>query len=85
MCGRFYVPEPADSPEALAEILRALREKQMNAKSPLPVTYGEVCPGNATAVIAPNRDRRPTVFAMRWGFRMQDPIDQKAPVQLSME
>lgn len=69
MCGRFYV-DPDDTEEELLALYERLqaREQQRNAAFTLKV--GEICPGDTAAVLALNRSRVPSIFAMRWGFRM---------------
>ena len=69
MCGRFWI-EPEDTAEELAQLLTGL-ESAMQTKAPgFTLPRGEIRPGDLAAVIAPNRQRVPAVFAMRWGFPM---------------
>lgn len=46
---------------------------------------GELRPGDLAAVMAPDRQHRPGIFPMRWGFLL--PRQEAAPtaVQLRME
>ena len=71
MCTRFYV-EPKS--EELDEIIAAavgspLARRFLTAGSAV-TTAGEVRPTNVVPVIAPDRSGRPSVFPMRWGFRI---------------
>ena len=60
MCGRYYV-EPESSDELLELIVEAKRKSDE-------VKTGEVFPTDTAAVIANNRQLKPAVFPMRWGF-----------------
>lgn len=66
MCGRYFMDEHELE---LREILAELNGRMPTA----PVkTAGEVFPGDAAPVLAPDRARRPGVFAMRWGYTLPD-------------
>ena len=61
MCGRYYV-EPESDMEELAELIAEAKRKSDEVKT------GEVFPSDTAAVIANNRQLKPAVFPMRWGF-----------------
>ena len=61
MCGRYYVEPESDMAE-LAELIAEAKRKSEEVKT------GEVFPSDTAAVIANNRQLKPTVFPMRWGF-----------------
>ena len=65
MCGRYYV-EPESDMEELAELIAEARRKAESAGEE--VKTGEVFPSDTAAVIANNRQLKPAVFPMRWGF-----------------
>ena len=65
MCGRYYV-EPESDMEELAELIAEARRKAESAGEE--VKTGEVFPSDTAAVIAKNRQLKPAVFPMRWGF-----------------
>ena len=65
VCGRFYIPEPGDSPERLEAILRQAEERAGQ-----PLKRGEISPGDTAAVLAENRAGKVAAFPMRWGFRV---------------
>ena len=60
MCGRYYV-----EPESSSELLELIAEAKRKSDE---VKTGEVFPSDTAAVIANNRQLKPTVFPMRWGF-----------------
>ena len=64
MCGRYYV-EPESSGEMLELIAKAKRKAESAGEE---VKTGEVFPSDTAAVIANNRQLKPAVFPMRWGF-----------------
>ena len=78
MCGRFYIPEVDDTPEELMAILTQLESRMQLSQPGFALKRGEICPGDTAAVIAMNRKRQPSVFAMRWGFRVTTPSPQEA-------
>ena len=61
MCGRYYVESESDM-EELAELIAEAKRKSDEVKT------GEVFPTDTAAVIANNRQLKPAVFPMRWGF-----------------
>ena len=67
MCGRFYIPEPDDSPERLETILR-----QAEARGGQPMKRGEISPGDTAAVLVRSRAGQIAAFPMRWGFQLGD-------------
>ncbi|MBR3493995.1 MAG: SOS response-associated peptidase [Clostridia bacterium] len=63
MCGRFYI-ETDDTP---AELMRLLASVSDAGGAPL--ARGEIRPGDAACVLAPDRERRAAKpFGMRWGY-----------------
>lgn len=62
MCGRFYV-EPEISDDELQSIIN-----EINRKTSVGVTTGEVFPSNVIVTIANNRKGEPKPFAMKWGY-----------------
>ena len=60
MCGRYYV-----EPESSGELLELIAEAKRKSDE---VKTGEVFPSDTAAVIANNRQLKPAVFPMRWGF-----------------
>ena len=60
MCGRYYV-----EPESSSELLELIAEAKRKSDE---VKTGEVFPSDTAAVIANNRQLKPAVFPMRWGF-----------------
>ena len=69
MCGRFFIPDGEASEELLILMNRA-ELKQRARQADFRLKRGEVCPGDAAVVLAPNRSRQPSPFVMRWGFRL---------------
>ena len=68
MCGRFSLGDQT-TPEELQAIMDAINRREGDE----PVkTSGEVFPSDLVPVVAPDRSRRPGVFAMRWGYGMPD-------------
>lgn len=78
MCGRFYIPEVDDTPEALMQIMRQLEERMQQRQPGFRLKRGEICPGDTAAVVALSRRMQPSVFAMRWGFRVQAAAQEDA-------
>lgn len=70
MCGRYFV-EPDDTPEELERMLEQLEAREQRHAPDFRMKRGEICPGDVAAVIALNRARTPSVFAMKWGFPME--------------
>ena len=68
MCGRYYVEPESDMAE-LAELIAEAKRKSEEVKT------GEVFPSDTAAVIANNRQLKPTVFPMRWGFERKGGAD----------
>ena len=70
MCCRYYMEEsPELRPYVEAAKRSALLEKMLEKLArPLTVS-GEARPTDIVPVIAPSRDRQPTVFPMVWGLR----------------
>ena len=65
MCCRYLLEE---SPE-LRPIVEAMNRSPLAARfSPSPRSAGEVRPSDAAPVLAPDRNGRPAVFPMKWGF-----------------
>ncbi|MBQ9008922.1 MAG: hypothetical protein IJ088_06290 [Clostridia bacterium] len=66
-------PIPHDPSPVLIKTLEKVHASPLCPKFiqvALPIhTAGEVQPGMAAAVIAPDKERRPTVYPMKWGFR----------------
>lgn len=70
MCGRFYVPEDDASDVILAILAEA--EGRVRASDPaFRLKRGDVCPGDAAAVLALDKRLTRGAFAMRWGFSVQ--------------
>lgn len=69
MCGRFYIDADSAPDELIALINRAERRVQQT-DSTFRLPRGEVRPGDCAAVVSLNRASQRSVFAMRWGFRM---------------
>lgn len=70
MCGRYFV-DPDDTPEELERMLEQLENREQRHDQDFRMKRGEICPGDVAAVIALNRARIPSVFAMKWGFPME--------------
>ncbi len=71
MCTRFYIMPETDQ---FKEIITAVKEsplfhKFINVGKPV-LTSGEIRPTDVAPVLASNRERRRTVFPMRWGFQL---------------
>ena len=64
MCGRFYIPEPDDSPESLEAMLRSAE-----ARYGQPLKRGEIRPGDTAAALVQTRSGKVAAFPMRWGFQ----------------
>ena len=64
MCGRYYV-EPESDMDELAKLIAEAKRKSDEVKT------GEVFPTDTAAVIANNRQLKPAVVPMRWGFERQ--------------
>ena len=71
MCGRFYIPDEGGL-EALIDLLNRAEAKQQKKQPAFRLKRGEICPGDAAAVLAPDRSRQPSAFVMRWGFWMDN-------------
>ena len=69
MCGRFYI-ESDDTPEELVELLNRAEAKVQTRDAAFRLPRGEVRPGDCAAVVALNRASQRSVFAMKWGFRL---------------
>ena len=69
MCGRFYV-ESDDTPDELIELLNRAETRVQAADPSFRLPRGEVRPGDWAAVVSLNRASQKSVFAMKWGFRM---------------
>lgn len=70
MCGRFFIPEMDDTPQDLAQLLSELELRLQTTSPDFRLKRGEICPGDAAAVIAPDRNRQPKAFLMQWGFHL---------------
>ena len=73
MCTRFYIEPGSPSMELIAEKAKrspVLRRFFLNRseEGDLLHTSGEIRPTNIVPVIAPDRNRSPEVYPMRWGF-----------------
>ncbi|MBQ2953135.1 MAG: SOS response-associated peptidase [Clostridia bacterium] len=69
MCGRFYI-ESDDTPDELIELLNRAETRVQAADPAFRLPRGEVRPGDWAAVVSLNRASQKSVFAMKWGFRM---------------
>ena len=69
MCGRFYI-ESDDTPDELIEMLNRAETRVQAADPAFRLPRGEVRPGDWAAVVSLNRASQQSVFAMKWGFRM---------------
>lgn len=68
MCGRYKIEDRPDNDD-LRKILGAVKPSAFNE----PVkTSGDVFPTDVVPVVANNRRMAPAVFAMRWGYALQD-------------
>ena len=73
MCTRFYIEPGSPSMELIAEkarkspVLRRFLLNRPEKGDPLH-TCGEIRPTDIVPVIAPDRNRSPEVYPMRWGF-----------------
>jgi len=68
MCGRYFIDDGTD-PRQMRAIAAALNRR---AGAEEVKTTGEVRPSDQAAVIANSRGMVPSVFAMRWGYRLPD-------------
>lgn len=85
MCGRYEPPRLDDSPEELYEMLLAM-EKRLQSRSPdFSLKQGELFPGDTAPVIAPDKNRRRSMFPMKWGFFQSLPQTPALGVQLGMD
>lgn len=64
MCGRFYIENDSEVQRVVDIIL-----KRGTAPDDLKVC-GEYFPGDVVPVIAPDRKRNPTAYAMQWGYHL---------------
>lgn len=69
MCGRFFI-ESDDTPDELIEMLNRAETRVQAADPSFHLPRGEVRPGDWAAVVSLNRASQRSVFAMKWGFRM---------------
>lgn len=68
MCTRFYV-EPHQYQAIITRAQRLQIANDIMVKLGKPLTMsGEIRPTDVTAVLAPNKDGKPAVFPMLWGF-----------------
>jgi len=68
MCTRFYV-EPYQYHAIITRAQRLQLAGDIMVKLGKPLTMsGEIRPTDVTAVLAPNKDGKPAVFPMLWGF-----------------
>ena len=66
MCGRYFMDEDdIELREIIAEVNRRLPNATVRAS-------GEVRPADVAPVLAPDRRRRPSAFAMGWGYALPD-------------
>lgn len=70
MCGRFYI-ESDDTPEELIALLNRAEGRVQQSDPAFRLPRGEVRPGDWAAVVSLNRASQRSVFAMKWGFRME--------------
>lgn len=65
MCGRFYIGEKDNEWDQIVSF--------MNRRSIIPEVKlsGEIFPTDIAPVLAPNRDRIPSFFPMRWGYSVK--------------
>lgn len=52
-------------------MLNKLEERERRRDPSFALKRGEICPGDTAAVVALNRQRKASIFAMRWGFSSQ--------------
>lgn len=79
MCTRFYIEPQNRAIELIAEkaaesslLKRFLQNKKgISGQAPLHIS-GEIRPTDVVPVLAPDRDKNPEVYPMRWGFRLFD-------------
>lgn len=64
MCGRFYIENDSE----VQTVVRIIR-KRGQAPDDLKVS-GEFFPGDIVPVIAPDRKKNPTAYAMQWGYHL---------------
>ena len=72
MCTRFYI-------DADNRFVRELKEKaemtklaeRFRNKTQKSISFGEKRPADIVPVLAPDKENRPAVFPMQWGFRMK--------------
>ena len=83
MCTRFYV-EPRYYSSLITRAQQSALAKQMIVKIGKPLTMSrDIFPTSIAAVLAPNKDGKPAVFPMLWGFT-HDAVD-KAIVNCRIE
>lgn len=69
MCCRYSLPSE-DPPEELCAIIEQAQRRNPG-DAPL-VTSGEIFPTHTVPVVANSRSRRPSAFAMTWGYSFPD-------------
>lgn len=71
MCARFYIDSDSKELQEIGEQMRRspLSDKLLRTGSPV-LTSGEIRPTNIVPVIAPNRNRTPAAFPMKWGIQI---------------
>lgn len=70
MCGRYYIAEE-DASEELLRIIEAVNRKSGGDEKAVR-TAGEIFPTDRAPVLACNRAKQPSVFAMEWGYTLPD-------------
>ena len=68
MCGRYRFDDGRDSIE-LGEIIDGINRRA--AVEPVK-TSGDICPTDVAPVLASSQQLKPTIFWMRWGYRLAD-------------
>lgn len=69
MCGRFFI-DADETPQELIDLLNRAETRLQAADPAFRLPRGEVRPGDWAAVVSLNRASQKSVFAMKWGFRM---------------
>lgn len=67
MCGRYYLATDDDK-EDMREMIAELNRRYNGKEALAQMAHGEVFPTMTAPVIANNKNRKPTLFLMKWGF-----------------
>ncbi len=73
MCTRFYIePETEELKAVLESVQRSKLIRKFLKAGDAVLTSGEIRPSNVVPAVAPDKEGRPAVYPMRWGFKIPE-------------